>query len=145
MNWGNKLLATFIVFGAGMSYLAYRSLNTNFELVEKDYYNKELKYQQVIDGGTRANALSSPVKIEQKEKIIILQMPAEMINKQVSGNIWFYCAYDQQKDKKFDLNLTNEGNQLFNNEIIAPGNYTVKITWNDGEKTYYSEEKLSIL
>lgn len=118
MNWGNKLLVTFIVFGAGMSYLAYRSLNTNFELVEKDYYSQELKYQQVIDGGSRANALSSPVKIEQKRSGIILQLPAEMVNKQITGNVWFYCAYDQQKDKKFELKLTNECNQVFNTECI---------------------------
>lgn len=145
MNWGNKLLTTFIVFGVGMSYLAYRALNTNFELVEKDYYNQELKYQQIIDGGSRANALSSPVKIEQKESGIILQLPAEMTNKQITGNIWFYCAYDQRKDKKFELKLNNEGIQLFNIESVSPGNYTVKISWVEGNKNYYSEEKLTVL
>ena len=97
MNWGNKLLLTFIVFGAGMMYLVYRSVNTNYELVEKDYYKSELRYQQIIDGSNRANQLQSSVKIEQTSAGIILELPQEMKEKNISGDILFYCAYDQKK------------------------------------------------
>ena len=41
MNWGNKLLVTFVVFGAGMIFLVYRAVKTNYELVEKDYYKND--------------------------------------------------------------------------------------------------------
>lgn len=44
MNWGHKLTFTILVFIGLMSYLVYRSLNTDFQLVEKDYYNNELQY-----------------------------------------------------------------------------------------------------
>ena len=40
MNWGNKLLIAFIVFIGGISFLVYRSTQTNFEMVENDYSNK---------------------------------------------------------------------------------------------------------
>ena len=50
MNWGHKLMIVFIAFAAMMSYLAYRAFKTEFELVDKDYYKNELKYQEVIDG-----------------------------------------------------------------------------------------------
>ena len=103
MNWGNKLLLTFIVFGAGMGYLVYRSVSTNYELVEKDYYKQELRYQQVIDGTNRVNQLSSAVKIEQTDAGIILELPQEMKEKDISGDVLFYCAYDKKKDKKFSL------------------------------------------
>ena len=56
MNWGNKLLIL-LLFLERMFYLVYRSVNTNFELVEKDYYKSEFRYQQVIDGTNRANSL----------------------------------------------------------------------------------------
>ena len=94
MNWGNKILLTFIVFGAGMFYLAYRSMNTNFELVEKDYYKSELRYQEVIDGSNRANALSTHVNLQQSDNGIILQMPEEVKSKVISGDVLFYCSYD---------------------------------------------------
>ena len=103
MNWGNRLLITFIIFGAGISYLVYRSMHTNFELVEKDYYKSELHYQDVIDGANRANALQSAVILKQDNNAILLQLPEEMENKKVTGDILFYCAYDEKKDKTFKI------------------------------------------
>ncbi|MDX2048387.1 MAG: FixH family protein [Chitinophagaceae bacterium] len=144
MNWGNKLLITFIVFGAGISYLVYRSLNTSFELVEKDYYKNELQYQQVIDGTKRANALASPVKLQKSGDQIVLHLPEEMKNKDILGDVWFYCAYDSRKDRKFTLNTDAEGSQSFHSSSILPGNYTVKIKWNENGKNYYSENNLTV-
>ena len=144
MNWGNKLLITFIIFGAGIFYLVYRSMTTNFELVEKDYYKSELHYQQVIDGSNRAGALHSPVKLEQRENHILLQLPEEMKNKVVTGDVLFYCAYDEKKDKKFRLQVNDEGEQVFQTGTITPGNYTVKINWNSDSNNYYTEKTITV-
>ncbi len=145
MNWGNKILLTFIVFGAGMFYLVYRSLSTNYELVEKDYYKSELRYQEVIDGSNRVNQLSSPVNIEQTANGISLELPTEMKNKTISGDIWFYCSYDAKKDKIFPLAITTEGKQLFPLSAILPGSYTVKINWYNEGINYFSEKNLTVL
>ena len=145
MNWGNKLLVTFIVFGAGITYLVYRAVNTNYELVEKDYYKNELSYQQRIDGTNRVNALTSPVKLQQTENGILLQLPEEMKNKNISGRVWFYCAYDESKDQQFELMLSEDGTQLFNNGSLLSGSYTAKISWSLDGKEYYSENSLTVL
>jgi hypothetical protein len=144
MSWGNKLLVTFIVFAAGMAYLVYRSVSTNYELVEKDYYKSEIAYQQVIDGSNRANQLSTPVKLDQTKEGILLSMPQEMKKENTSGNIWFYCSYNEKKDRKFSLQLDKEGKQLFDITSVPPGNYTVKITWNHDDKDYFTEKHLSV-
>lgn len=145
MNWGNKLLLTFIVFAAGMGFLVYRSVTTNFELVEKDYYKQELRYQQKIDGMREANNLTAAVNFSQNEKGIHLQFPAEMKEKPLTGEIWFYCAYDKKKDKKFGLLTGPDATQSFRLDEIEPGSYTVKINWKDGVKEYYSEKTLTVL
>jgi FixH len=144
MNWGNKLFVTFLVFGAGMTFLVYRSIHTNYEMVEKDYYKNELSYQQVIDGTNRANSLTTTVNLEQTENGILLHLPEEMKNKTITGEVWFYCAYNEKKDKKFELNLSTEGIQLFGKKLLNPGNYSVKITWNCDGKAYYTEKSLAI-
>jgi len=145
MNWGNRLLITFIIFGAGISYLVYRSMHTNFELVEKDYYKSELHYQDVIDGANRANALQSAVILKQDNNAILLQLPEEMENKKVTGDILFYCAYDEKKDKTFKLNVNDKGIQSFNKAAVVPGSYTVKINWTNEGKNYYAEKNLTVL
>ncbi|MBI5372712.1 MAG: FixH family protein [Sphingobacteriales bacterium] len=145
MNWGNRLLLVFIVFGIGMCYLVYRSMSTHFDLVESDYYKQELRYQDVIDEHRQANALSSPVTLEQKEGVLQLQLPDEMKNKTITGEVYFYCAYDSKKDKKIALKPDTGGMQSFSAGAVAPGNYTVKIKWSAGEKSYYSEKIFSVL
>jgi FixH len=145
MNWGNRLLITFIVFGAGIFYLVYRSMNTNFELVEKDYYKSELRYQDVIDGSNRANALNGIVKLEQTGNALVLQLPDEMKEQAVSGTILFYCAYDTKQDRKFTLKINTSGSQVFEKGQIAPGSYTMKIDWNTNGKNYYTEKIVTII
>jgi hypothetical protein len=144
MNWGNKLLLTFVAFGTMIGYLVYRAVNTNFELVEKDYYKSELRYQQVIDASNRSNELSAAPLLEQREDAVYLELPPEMKNKNVEGDIWFYCAYDSKKDKKFDLKTNNEAVQSFDRSLLQAGRYTVKINWSSDNKTYYSEKTLDI-
>ncbi|HEY6502806.1 MAG TPA: FixH family protein [Chitinophagaceae bacterium] len=144
MNWGNKLLITFLVFGAGMSYLVYRAVTTNFELVDKEYYKNELRYQEVIDGVNRANTLSDVVRLTQTGEGLVLQLPAEMKEQVIAGTVHFYCDYDAGKDKKFSLHTDTDGKQVLDNRQLASGNYTVKISWNAGDKKYYTEKPVTI-
>jgi hypothetical protein len=144
MNWGNKLFITFVVFGGGMTYLVYRSVTTNFELVDKEYYKNELRYQEVIDGVKRANALTGVVTLTSTDKGVGLQLPADMDDQKITGTVHFYCAYDAGKDKKFELNTDAAGAQLFNLNSITPGSYSVKITWNAGGEDYYTEKPITI-
>lgn len=144
MNWGNKLLVTFIVFGAGMGFLVYKAVNTNFELVDKEYYKKELRYQEVIDGVKRANDLSDVVKLSQTDRGIVLQMPSDMLNQKVSGSVYLYCAYNSKKDKQFELSTDDKGIQVFDVSHIAPGDYIAKISWNANGSNYYTEKPITV-
>ncbi|OYZ47929.1 MAG: hypothetical protein B7Y19_07425, partial [Sphingobacteriales bacterium 24-40-4] len=59
MNWGNKLVVVFVAFALFMGYMVYRALSTKYDLVSKDYYKDELRYQERIDGVKNAVALDS--------------------------------------------------------------------------------------
>jgi len=144
MNWGNKLLITFCVFGTMIGYLVYRAVTTNFELVDKEYYKNELRYQQVIDASNRTAALSSSVLLNQTDHGIILQLPAEMKNKTINGELFFYCAYDSRNDRRLAINTGTEAIQVFDKSTIEPGRYTVKVTWSSEEINYYSEKSITI-
>jgi hypothetical protein len=144
MSWGYKLMITFIVFAAGMSYMVYRCYNTNFELVETEYYKSELKYQDVIDGRGNANQLGTAPQLRQSGNSILLQMPEEIKNTAVSGSVLFYCAYNSINDRKFSLLVDKNGSQSFE-KVVAPGSYTVKINWNSNGRKYYSEKSITVL
>jgi len=144
MNWGYKLMFVFIAFAAMMTYLAYRAFKTEFELVDKEYYRNELRYQQVIDGVNRANSLKSQPIVKQEGNDIVLQMPVEMKSESLSGSIFFYCASDSKKDRRFTLMINSEGKQSFQ-DLLKAGYYTVKIDWNNDGKNYYAEKHITVL
>lgn len=145
MNWGQRLILVFVVFASGMSYLAYRCMHVNTDLVTNEYYKDELRYQDVIDGTKRAGALSSKIQIVQRNEMITVQLPDEMKNEKVSGNIWFYCAADAKKDRHIPIEVNNEALQQINKKIFLSGNYTVKFDWTSKNQHYYSEEPFTIL
>lgn len=144
MNWGNKLLVTFLIFGAGMIYLVYRSMHTEFELVEKDYYKTELSYQQVIDAKKRSQTLQSQVQWQQTLHGLEMKLPAEMKTKELKGSIWFYCAYNSVQDRKVSLQVNENAVQHFPDSLLMPGTYTAKISWEDGAEQYYTESRIDV-
>jgi FixH len=145
MNWGQKLILVFIIFACGMIYLAYRCMHVDTVLVTKEYYKDELHYQDVIDGTKSANALSSKIQITEQNEMINVQLPDEMKNEKVLGNIWFYCAADAKKDRHIPFQLNTNAFQQINKKNILPGLYTVKFDWTSNNKHYYSEEPFTIL
>lgn len=144
MSWGNKLLITFLVFGTGMIYLVYRSMHTEFELVEKEYYKTELSYQQVIDASKHSQDLGSRATIASNTAGLHLQLPPEMKGKPLTGTVWFYCAYNSSRDRKVLLQPGDEAAQHFPDTLLLPGHYTAKISWEDGTNHYYSELPLTV-
>lgn len=144
MSWGNKILISFLLFVAGMVYLVYRSMKTEFDLVEKDYYKKELVYQDVIDGTNRANQLSSAVSIQQNENGLLLTLPVEMKNKQSQGEVLFYCPSDAKKDKNIKLQVDENATQLIPVINIHPASYVVKIHWTESSHSYFVEKHITV-
>ena len=145
MSWGNKLLLVFIAFAGGLSYMAYRCMQSPVELVAKEYYRDELAYQNVINGTNNANALSRNISIYQEAAKVIIEFPPEMQDRPLKGNILFYCASNESKDRNIKLNLVSGGKLELDKNQLAPGQYIVKITWNTHHTDYYSEKVFTII
>ncbi|MCC7525742.1 MAG: FixH family protein [Chitinophagaceae bacterium] len=144
MNWGHKLTIAIVAFVCLMGFMVYKALNTDFQLVEKEYYKSELKYQEVIDGHRRASELNSKVQIQKLEDRIVVQLPDEMKNSDIQGTLWFYCAYDETKDRKIPLAPDRNAIQELKAGLIEAGRYLVKIEWTSNNTRYYSEQKITL-
>lgn len=143
INWGHKLLIVFVAFVGLIATMVYKAVNTDFDLVTKDYYKEELLFQKVIDGQNNAMELSSAARIEVTESQLVLHMPEEMKNANPSGSIWFYCPTDAGKDKKFDLDTKGTGSQSFEKNQFHPSSYIVKMKWEKDGVPYYSEQHIN--
>ena len=144
-HFGHLVLLGFILFGLLIGTLVYKSLNTEFELVSRDYYKDEIAYQQVIDASKNALQLSSSPEIVQQQKHIMLTMPAEFRGENLTGIVYFYCPSDSKKDRKIAIHVNADGCQeLTAKTFIPPAPYTVRISWNCMNKNYFQESNLLV-
>jgi len=144
LNWGHKLTIVFIAFAAFIFFLIYKTTQSHFDLVSKDYYKDELAYQQVIDGTNLANKLSRGIQVQQQNDQISIQFPQEMKQKKAEGTIFFYCSADSGKDKKINIQLSEEAVQIIPAKDILPGKYVLKINWKTDNQNYYNEQPVTI-
>jgi len=135
MSWGNKLVVVFLVFAALMATLVFKAVNTKFELVSKDYYKDELRYQEKLDGAVNAVAAGA-IKLMQDEHTIKLQLPEVLSTTIVEGDAWFYCKTKASKDQRFSIKIEN-GVYSFNKSTFEHGSYELKLPLTAGGKQYY--------
>ena len=141
LSWGYKIMFVYTAFVAGIGFLAFKANNEKFDLVTKDYYDQELKYQQVIDQAANSSRLSVPVSIERKEGELKISFPDEMKNKKKLVDFYLYYAADAKKDfrKSFELNENELAQAL---PAGMKGMYELKLSWEAEGVKYYFEQKL---
>ncbi|RBL93435.1 FixH family protein [Chitinophaga flava] len=144
MNWGHKIIIVFVVFAAGIITLVTKSMRTKIDMVTKDYYAEELKYQQVIDGKVNARDLSAPISISQQSEGITVTFPQELHGSNLSGKIKFYRPSDAAMDVEMPLILNNDGRQMINRQLFSKGNYLVKVQWENQGKPFYQEASFHV-
>ena len=141
LSWGYKILFVYVTFIAGMGFLVFKASSQKFDLVTKDYYDQELKYQNIIDQSANTAKLSAPLVIERSVGELTINFPVEMKDKQKSIDFYLYLPADAKRDFRKLINISE-------NEFTQPlpqamrGNYELKLSWEvDGVK-YYFEKKL---
>lgn len=143
MNWGYKILFVYLFFIAGILVLVYKSSSEKVDLVTKNYYQQELKYEQKIDEAERAQALSSPIKYEVNKNEISIYFPEEMKGRKITAETLLYYAADESKDSVYNLQ-TNSGRLTLVLLEAYKGMYELKMDWNVDTTKYYSEHKVLI-
>lgn len=144
MNWGNRLILVFIVFGTMIGYMVYRCIETPVNLVSEQYYKDELAYQKVIDGTKQANALSGKLSLAQTAGAIRVMLPTDMRGKAIKGTIVFYCPSDVARDRHVPLQVDEEAAQEIRQGLVPHGHYTVKVSWESGGVNYFAEQPFII-
>ena len=143
MNWGYKIIAVYVVFVAGMLFLAFKSSKQNIELVTEDYYAKELVYQQKIDESKHTAALSSPIEIKQAGHELTIHFPKDFAAKKITGELTVYCPSDEKKDLLQQFVVTDSA-LVIKLPARYHGLHYVKISWVAEEVKYYFEQRIII-
>jgi hypothetical protein len=140
ISWSYKITFLYLSFVTGILFLVYKAANEDYDLVTEQYYEAELKYQDVIDQKERVAKLSAPLQIKSSVDNISVQFPKEFSNKQIKGELYLYRPSDDQQDirKRF---TTSEAFYETAFGCDLSGLYEIKLSWESEGKTYFYEQK----
>ncbi len=141
ISWGYKLFIAYSLFAAGILFLAYKASKQSYDLVADNYYEQELKYQDVIDQKGRTSQLSAPPKISHTINSVLVQLPGEFASKDVQGEIYLYCPSDASKDIRKSF-TSGEGFYQLNLDKELSGSYELKLSWEAGGQHYFEEKRI---
>ena len=144
MNWGHKIsivIISFIVIMLSMVFVAFKQTN---EMIENNYYDREIKYQSMIDAASNLNTLSNDSIIIQNTNNLEVLIPKTLVKEFTKGKIEFVKNDDEKKDRLLAFTPDANGGFIIDKSKFSTGAYTAKIEWTSGIKTYYREQKIII-
>jgi nitrogen fixation protein FixH len=144
MSWSYKIILLYVVFITGMLIMVYVASRQTNEMQEDNYYAKELKYQEVIDGKNNLNAIAEKLSITNSNNELILKIPAVTISNIKNGTVFFLRPSDQSKDIHLPLEVNEKGEQHIPLNNFVSGLYTVKISWKNNGTVYFSEQNFNV-
>jgi hypothetical protein len=144
LHSGNIILAGFGMMIIFMSYLVFRCINQPAEMVNDNYYENELKYQDNINAKANGDMYLQSFAITKDGNKIRLNLPTELTNSFTKASINFYCVSDKSADIKMDLINSNDGIYYFDASAWKKSNYIAKVTIELGGKKYYHEMPIQL-
>jgi len=143
-NWGTGIVIAFVIMVSAMLYLVSIALRQDNDLVESDYYQKSINYQQHIDKAKNTELLAEKIMIDYSSGSLKLNYPKLADFKEYSGKILFYSPVEAKRDLSINIEADSSYAQIVDLSKIQAGRYMIKIDWQISAKAFYKEEELII-
>jgi len=129
----------FVLLLAGSIFIANSQRN---DLVTKDYYDSQIKYQEQIERIQRTTNLPGPFRLdyEAESEQLVVRFPEQFVSQNVRGSITLYRPSDANLDRSIPIALDNNGMQIIETNRLASGLWRVKINCAMDTLEYYHEE-----
>jgi hypothetical protein len=126
----------------GMIVLVSIAVRQDYDLVDKDYYQKSINYQQHIEEVKNTEALPVKVLFEQIPDTLKLSFPNLDNSQKYSGEIHFYSPVEEKRDLFLKIKPDSSYRQIIDLRSLKSGRYQVKIDWTANKINYYQEEEI---
>ncbi len=140
MNWGKSIVLCFILFASFVGIMAYKMATAKVDLVRKDYYQKEIEYQEHINRVSNSSIFKNNKIMTYLPEIQAFRIgfPTPVSK----GEVTFFRPSDKALDFSVPINKVSLFN--YSTEALKKGHWKVQATWSDGALEYYLEDEFTI-
>lgn len=116
------------------------------ELVNFNYYEQELKFQNQIERVARTSRLETRASVtyDRAKKEILVSIPCGNDSQSVRGKIEFYRPSESSLDYQLDLRLNATGVQGISSENLRAGLWKVRVSWTVERQEYFIDQAIVI-
>ncbi|MCA9750154.1 MAG: FixH family protein [Chitinophagales bacterium] len=144
LNWAYVTAFIVLFFISGVIFMVVKSFSYKVELKDDNYYEKEINYQQVIDGKQNYKNLNQAIRVKDSLQFIVIDFPTKSINANTKGELRFVKNDDQSKDVTFGFNTLNTNYYTLAKDKFVKGFYDVEISWNTNDTAYFTNYSLFV-
>lgn len=145
-NWGTGIFLAITLFViATLSVVSYL-ISLDFYLVSSDHYEQGVEYQETIDGQQRVKNLENPVLVlfDEPNVSIKITFPKELRSDSLSGSVTFYRPNDSELDRKYKLQIDEDGRQTIPVSDFEKGRWKLTLEWKQDSLIYIDEKNIFI-
>ncbi len=139
-NWGTKLFIATAIFMLFLLTMVYMTTLQDRSMVEDEYYQKSMVYQEMIDKKSNSKQLEQQVKVNMGSSYLSIIFQDFFKPQNISGEIKIYRPSDIKLDVHIPIKLDSTRSLHLPKDKMTKGKYIVKIDYKVGEKGYYQEE-----
>ena len=136
------IIGAFVAFGVFVGSFIWKASQSEVNLVSKDYYQQELKYQDRIETLKRSSKYDKDVKLDLNNGVVGVSVPEELVG--ANGVLHFYRPSNKKLDQlvQFTPNKTNTSFQMSH---LEAGHWVLKISLSDKAGVdYYFERRFTL-
>lgn len=144
--WPHAILSWFVVFAAAMAAWTAYALRHNLDLVRKDYYDEEIRYQDHLDRLNRTTGFAGQIVVsfDLPRQQVSLQLPPAHATQRPTGKLSFYRPSDAGLDFEMPLAVDAAGVQHVATGKLRAGLWQVRVQWTVAGHEYFSEQRIVI-
>lgn len=139
INWGTGIFIFLVIFFIAIFSFVYFAFMQEVDLVEDDYYPRELTYEQQIEKRQNLKQLGEEIRIIQNNKMLTLNFPASQNLEKIEGEILIYRPSDSKADLKYKIKIDSLNTQTIIADKLLNGKYIVKVDWSYQNKKFFQE------
>lgn len=144
LNWGWGIAIFYSLFVIVMIGMVIMSSRQEINMVQDQYYEKDLNYESFRKSRQNASELvsKSMVTYDAGTKSISLEFPETL--QKIQGEVTLYRPSSQSMDKKWPVQLNDAGVMQIKTEDLLPGLWRVLVDFKASGKSYYHEQVVVI-
>jgi nitrogen fixation protein FixH len=122
------------------------AMKSDVDLVSKDYYQKEIAYQQHMNtvAQTKENGAEIQLTLAEGAGQLLVAFPKFFQDKKVTGKVAFFRPSDAKLDFEMPLNLNEEKQQFIPVGKLKTGLWKVQISSQANGKNYFTEQEITL-